>query len=98
MGIIVARRARRRQRRIILILAILILLLLFGGYVKLIRDYFRIVALRKEIVVLRAENEALRMRIQRYRSDPLLIENYARDRLGMKRANEKVIYILENGK
>lgn len=50
--------------------------------------------LKKEILVLEAENEALRNRIDEYRKGNLL-EAKARDDLGMIKKNEKIYLIFK---
>ena len=72
------------------------MIFLFGGYLRLFNYYITITKLKKEIAIIKAENEVLRLRIERYRQDTDVIERFARDRLGMKKPNESIIIIFPN--
>ena len=91
-----SRKASRRRNRSLICLIIILAIFFLGGYSRLIRYYLKIRKLQKEVAILKAENELIRMRIARYQNDRELIEHYARDNLGMKKPSEAVIYIIDD--
>jgi cell division protein FtsB len=87
------KKKRSRARFIILIIIVMLPLIYFGRrlyrYVTTVHAEHR---LRKGILILRAENEALVDRINQYRRGTLL-EAKARDDLGMMKEGEKIFLV-----
>ncbi len=68
-------------------------LLIFGGagVVKVWQMKQEVEALEREIRALRAEADRLNRTVDRLREDPALIEQIAREELGMVKGGEKVL-------
>lgn len=91
------KRRRKRSSRIprwLLILMIIALPLFYLGkrVYKLVDSMLEEKSLKKKIVILQAENEVLRQRINEYKKGSL-IETRARDNLGMIKQGEKIYLI-----
>jgi len=87
----------KKIRLIILALAILLPLLFAGPrYYRLINSRREEVRLKQTLLILEAEKEAVRRRIDDYKKGTLL-EAKARDDLGMIKKGEKV-YLIKNNK
>ena len=92
---------RRRKRtpkrlRTIVILALLVIPLFYLGrrIYKFADALFKEKNLKKEAIILKAENDVLRQRINEYKKGSL-IETKAREDLGMIRKGEKIFLIGE---
>lgn len=89
------KRTSKKKRWIIFLLIIAIPLFYFGRRAyKLIAAMYEEKSLKREILMLRAKNEAIRNRISEYKRGNLL-EAKARDDLGMIKKGEKVYLIRE---
>jgi cell division protein FtsB len=87
----------KKIRLIILTLAILLPLLFAGPrYYRLINSRREEVRLKRSLLILEAEKEAVRRRIDEYKKGTVL-EAKARDDLGMIKKGEKV-YLIKNDK
>ena len=87
----------KKSRLIILVLAILLPLIFAGPrYYRLINSRREEVKLKRSLLILAAEKEAVRRRIDEYKKGTVL-EAKARDDLGMIKKGEKV-YLIKNDK
>lgn len=92
------RRRKRASRkiRLFIVLAILAIPMFYLGkrVYKFADALFEEKRLKKDIIILRAENEVLRQRIDEYKKGNL-IETKAREDLGMIKEGEKIYLIRE---
>ena len=92
------RRSSKKKSKVIILIIIMVIIFLFGGYYRLTNNYLQLIRLKREISILKAENEVLRLRVAQYQTDKKIVERFARDRLGMKKPGESVILIIGNDK
>jgi cell division protein FtsL len=92
-----AKRMLRRYGRMLLFLVIILLIMdnVFGthGFLAMRRTQKEIAAVKKELERLNQENIELGGQVKALKTDPKLIEQIARDELGLSRRGEWIIRI-----
>jgi cell division protein FtsB len=85
---------------LVVVLFIFILILAFffgeGGIIEIITARARIETLRKDIVELEKERDALLKEIEELKKNPLALEKKAREKLWLMKKNEKVVVIVSD--
>jgi len=67
------RRSSKKKSKVIILIIIMVIIFLFGGYYRLTNNYLQLIRLKREISILKAENEVLRLRVAQYQTDKKIV-------------------------